>query len=158
MARKTKTFNAKHGRDAGKQFLITEMSAFAAERWATRALGAMARSKEAVPPDVASQGMAALAFFGIKSLLTTPTEEAEVLLDAMLGCVQIIPDPSKPHIARPVDEEDVEEIQTLAQLREEVLELHTGFSIAGLIQTLKSGHPAQEADSQNMSTSPEPSE
>ena len=46
MARKTKevTIDKVGSRDHGKTFLITEMSAQAADAWALRAMGAMVRS------------------------------------------------------------------------------------------------------------------
>lgn len=42
--RKEKTFTVETGRDAGKTFLIREMPVIQADRWAQRALFAMAKS------------------------------------------------------------------------------------------------------------------
>jgi hypothetical protein len=47
----------------------------------------------------------------------------------MLACVQIIPDASRPMVRRALVEDDIEEVTTLLRLREEVLSLHTGFSL-----------------------------
>lgn len=159
MARKTKTYVSTHGRDNGKHFVITEMDAFTAEEWGTRALMGLARSGVPVPEDVMYTGMAGLAYFSLRSFMAMEFDDAKVLLDEMLACVQIIPDPSKPSLIRPMDKEDIEEPQTILSLRSEVFELHTGFSIAGWISTLVSrqGQPASDQSQQDTPTSPEAS-
>lgn len=139
MARKTKTvrIQAEAGnRDAGKTFLITEMSAGQAETWAIRALSAVAQSGLDIPPDVMRMGMGALVAVGFKGLITMSFVEAAPLLDEMMGCVQIVPDPKNPHVVRPVDDEDIEEVTTRLVLRSEVWELHTGFSPAAFLSKL----------------------
>ena len=62
MARKTATVLIEDaGRDQGKTFLIREMSAHRAERWATRALMALAKAGVQVPDDLAGAGLAGIA-------------------------------------------------------------------------------------------------
>lgn len=139
MARKTKTIRipqSEGNRDSGKTFLITEMSAAQAEKWALRALGAIANSGMEIPPDVTRLGMAALVAVGFKGLLTMQFDEAEPLLDEMMDCIVIVPDPKRPEVVRPVDDEDIEDVTTRLTLRSEVFELHTGFSPAGFLSTL----------------------
>ena len=65
MARKTTTFIATDGRDKGKRFLITEMSAYQSEEWAARALFAVMHSGVEVPDEVLSAGFAGVAAIGI---------------------------------------------------------------------------------------------
>ncbi len=138
MARKTRTVRIPAGdsRDAGKTFLVTEMSAVQTEKWAMRALMAVSSSGLDIPPDVMRMGMGALVAVGFKGLLTMAFGEAEPLLDEMMDCVQIIPDPKNPNVIRPVDDEDIEDVTTRLVLRSEVWELHTGFSPAAFLSKL----------------------
>ena len=130
MSRKTLTVEIKEGRDAGKVFLITEMPARAAHRWATRALFALMNGGIEIPDDIAEKGMAGIAAIGVQSLGNIPFEAAEPLLDEMLQCVEIIPNPDKPEVhRRPVDE-DYEDFTTLFKLQKEALGLHLDFFTA----------------------------
>ncbi len=132
MSRKETTWTATNGRDEGKTFFITEMPARQAHKWATRALFAAINGGATIPDDVAEMGMAGLAALGIKALSGMKPEQAEPLLDELLTCVQIIPDPTKPNVKRKLMEEagDVEEPITYFKLQKEVLALHLDFSTA----------------------------
>jgi hypothetical protein len=135
MSRKTKEVTAhlrgREGRDVGKRFLLTEMPATAGDKWAYRALSAMARSGLDVPPHIADLGMAGVLAMGLKAILGAEFAEAEPLLDELMTCVtrveELVP------AGRPLVENDTEEIVTIGWLRSEVLELHTGFSIAAFL-------------------------
>jgi hypothetical protein len=63
----------------------------------------------------------------VGSFLAGPRDEVEALLKEMFDCVSIIM-PATPE-GRPLIEEDIEEVSTRLVLRDEVLELHMGFSI-----------------------------
>ncbi len=103
MARKTLVVTiVDENRDKGSRYLITEMSASRAERWAIRALMGMAKSGVAVPDDVVSSGMAGLARFGFTAISGMAFADAEPLLDEMMGCVQAMPNPSDPSVSRSV--------------------------------------------------------
>ena len=115
------------GRDKGKTFHLTEMPAWQAEKWATKALFLLARSGVDVPPDILSGGMQTIAVMGLQALLSVKFEDAEPLLDEMLACIQI----QEQAIMRPLTKDDIEEIATYGTLRWEVLKLHVGFSSAG---------------------------
>lgn len=133
MARKVVTITIDlPGRDNGKVFLLTEMSALKAEKWAARALLVLARSNMQVPDDITSTGMAGIAMLGIHALAGVDFTQAEPLLDEMMSCVEYIPDPARPQVKRHPWEDDIEEVRTFIRLREEVLSLHVGFSIAEL--------------------------
>lgn len=112
------------GRDKGKVFLITEMSAAAAEEWAARALFAMLNSGVEIPDNIASAGLAGVASLGIGALTKVPFDVAKPLLDEMFSCVQIQP---SANVTRKLIEEDIEEVATRLQLRKEVFNLHMGF-------------------------------
>lgn len=127
--RKTEEWTATDGRDAGKRFLITEMSSAASERWARRALHCMGKSGVDIPPELLFAGMAAVAVIGLRALVAAPTVDVDALMDEMMDCVQII----EPALTRKPTEDDIEEPLTIVRLRDEVFKLHTGFSLAGVL-------------------------
>lgn len=132
MARKTQQFRvADTGRDQGKVFVLTEMPASQAEKWAMRAFLSMAQAGTDIPDEVAALGFAGIVRLGVNALAKIPFAQAEPLMDEMMGCVQIMPSPSNPGIVRPLVEDDIEEIATRLKIRAAVLSLHSGFSIAG---------------------------
>jgi hypothetical protein len=137
--RKTKVVIVElEGRDRGKMFLLTEMSARRAEEWGTRAFLALARSGVDIPDYAEGSGMASLAAIGLRALGRIAFDEARPLMDEMMRCIKIVPDPSKPAFIRDLlddggDGDDIEEVMTRAWLKSEVFELHTGFSIAAAI-------------------------
>lgn len=124
MARKESTFAADFGRDAGKQFHITEMSASQAENWAFKVVLAIGNAGIEIPDNLAAQGMAGLLAVGYLNLLKIPFEAAKPLMDEMMGCVQIVP---SPNVKRPLIEDDIEEVKTRLAIRKAVWELHTDF-------------------------------
>lgn len=136
MTRKTDTFVATDGRDKGKRFLITEMPALKAERWAIRAMLALAHANADIPQDAIGAGMAAMAAAGLKALHQLDFDEAKPLLDEMWSCVQAMPNPQYPEIVRPMvmneaEGDDLEELSTIWALRERVFRLHTDFFLKG---------------------------
>lgn len=134
MARKTLNVTIiDEGRDKGKQFFITEMSGPAAEDWAFRVFLALARSGVDVPENFSQAGMAGLASLSLQAIGGMKYHEAKPLLDEMLSCVKILPDPSRPEVTRGLVNDDTEEVKTLFKLRQYVFELHTGFSLAAVI-------------------------
>jgi len=81
-----------------------------------------------LPPGFDRLGMAGMAEVGLQGLSGLKWEDAEPLLKEMLDCVQIMPDPTKPHIVRTLMvDEDIEELSTRIKLRAEVWKLHVGF-------------------------------
>lgn len=128
MARKTIRYTVTdEGRDKGKVFVLTELSASEAEDWAASAFLALSRSGADIPDDVQEMGMSGLAVLGLRALSGLKIEEARPLLARMFACVQINPDPARPEIVRALIEDDIEEVKTRLLLRKEVFDLHTGF-------------------------------
>ena len=124
--RRTEIVEIAEGRDAGKKYQITEMSAEAAEWWAFRALQAIAGADAELNLQAPLADMAAQ---GIKALAKVHPEQARPLLDEMMGCVQIlVPATQKP---RPLLDGDIEDVKTRFMLRKAVVELHLGFSTGG---------------------------
>ena len=135
MARKETTFVAETGRDLGKQFLITEMSASQAENWAFQVILAVGNAGIEIPEGLASQGMSGLMAIGYMNLIKIPFNAAKPLLDEMMNCVQIIP---SANIKRKLVEEDIEEVTTRLQLRKSVWNLHMDFFLNESKSTLES--------------------
>lgn len=139
--RKTKLVTiSTEGRDKGKCFLITEMPAMQAEKWAAKALLALSRSGVEVGDDVIQAGAAAVLSAGLGAFRTMAFADAEPLLDEMMQCISFVPDRAKADpatgnpLSRPLfPEDDIEEVATLLALRGEVVEVHTGFSVAAAL-------------------------
>jgi hypothetical protein len=131
MARNTKFFTiTDEGRDKGKVFKLTELSSRAAERWANRVLFSLMNAGVEVPENLRAMGVSGLVSVGIKALGSIPFHIAEPLLDEMMQCVELAPNPSDRNILRPYSsfvESDIEEIATIYKLRKEVVGLHTDF-------------------------------
>lgn len=157
MARKTANIalGADSGRDGGKTFLITEMAANQAEKWAIRALLALTRAGIEVPDDVSALGMGAIAAIGLRAFGNLSFEEAEPLLDEMMGCVQIV---TTSGVTRAIDSEDIEEVATYLRLRNEVIALHTGFSVAAELSNYREAAARADQKPPEPLTSPTPSE
>lgn len=130
MARKTLTYTVSDkNRDEGKAFVISEMPVRAGHAWATRALFGIMNGGIDVPDDLLSSGFAGLAQIGIKALGNLRPEIGVPLLDELLACVQVMPDPSVPSRLRSDWDADVEEVSTIFKLQFEVLKLHMDFSM-----------------------------
>ena len=125
--RKEIDYQAEYGRDAGKLFRITEMSAVKAEKWCLRAFFMLLNAGVEVPDDVASGGFAGLMAMGLEAFTRVPYEAALPLWDELMECVKYIPTPKQPNLTRPLIDEDVEEVQTLLKLRKTVFDLHIEF-------------------------------
>lgn len=139
------------GRDQGKAFLLTEMPASKAEKWAARAILALAKSGVEIPKNIEKGGVAGIAVLGLKALMTMNFTDAEPLLDEMMQCVQAVPNPAMPNVIRPLIEDDIEEVSTRVSLRAEVFALHTNFSLPGAKSTL-STTPGITTDLSNTQT------
>lgn len=129
MARRVKTVTiSAEGRDQNKVFVLREMPASQVEKWAARALLALAKSGVNISDEAAQAGLAGVAAIGIQAFSGIPWDLAEPLLDEMFECVKIQPG-DNPAVTRALLEDDVEEVATRLKLRLELFELHTGFSM-----------------------------
>lgn len=152
------------GRDRGKVFRLREMSSQQAEAWGGRLLLTLANHGVDVPPNFFDLSMAGIAVMGVYAITRVPWAEAKPLLDEMMGCVKIQPGPDARVVRELIDRgdegDDIEEVATRLTLREEVLSLHLGFSIADGLSKLKTTlNPPPPADGPGPSTetSAEPS-
>lgn len=131
---------SEEGRDKGKIFVLTEMPASQAEKWAGRALLVAAQSGADIGNVRA--GMAGVAVLGISSILGAKFSDVEPLLDEMFRCVRI---KTTSGIVRDLIEDDIEEVETRVRLRQEVLTLHLGFSVAAALSTWMQGASAGQS-------------
>ncbi|WP_370470119.1 hypothetical protein [Snodgrassella alvi] len=129
MARKTKDITIESGRDAGKTFRITEMPILQADKWAQRALFAIARAGVDTSSINMNGGMLEMARLALDVVGKIDPEVGGDLLDELLRCVQIIPTGGVPRSL--VMDSDIEDIKTLFVLRKEVLALHIDFLKSG---------------------------
>lgn len=116
------------GADHNKRFVITRMSAFEADRWGRHclqaALGCGADLTGITPED----GLAGLAAAGIGLFGAMEPERMDSLLERLMRCVSVQPDPANPTLRRPLHESDIEEIPTVGWLQKEAFALHVDFS------------------------------
>jgi hypothetical protein len=143
--RKTKDVTiSQEGRDDGKVFRVTEMPAFQAERWATRAtLALLPRLTREVSPEIAEElkanpGMLPLERVGLLLGSISFPETGELMEEIFSACVQVVTDPAR-GLVRSIGvggAEDIEEVETIAFLRAEALALHTNFTLAAGILNL----------------------
>jgi hypothetical protein len=140
------------GRDKDKQFLLTEMPADQAERWAIRAAVLISHTDmgEFIPPNMLSAGWAALAYGALQALHRIEFDELKPLLDEMMTCVQALPEPSNHLIRTPLIDNSIEEVSTRFFLRAELFNLHAGFSLADGLSRWTS---ARTRDTSNTRTS-----
>jgi hypothetical protein len=156
--RKTSIYTVtEENRDKGKVFQITEMSAAEAEQWAIRAFFALMNAGVDIPDEIASMGFAGFAamnqeddetkeiakmqILGLASVVLgalgrVPYPMAKPLLDDMMDCVKIIPDPSKPQVVRALMDIDIEEVSTRLKLRKSVFDLHIDFLEPAALSTM----------------------
>lgn len=164
MARNTKIVVVpQEGRDKGKQFLITEMSAAQGAEWATRVFLALANVNVDLPDGVIGAGMEGMARIGMRALFKIPYAQARPLLNDLLSCVKRIEDARQP-FPRPLvidpanpDGDDVQEMGTYFFLYGEVFEILTGFSIAAWIADSQAAAEAARLASSTTQTSTESS-
>ena len=169
MPRKTKTVTiTTKDRDEGKVYILREMSASQAEDWAMRALEAISQRTE-IPAGLSDAGMIGVFILGLKPVLSAPHAMSKPLLDEMFErCLSIQPGEDttllrgagtsliKP-IGKMIDE-DIEEVSTRVFLRDQIFELHTGFSPAAFLsQAWANVEMVAKFTSANTQTSPVPS-
>lgn len=137
MARKTTRITiTEEGRDKNKNFILTELPADQAERWAIRAMLGMAQSGADISPEVMAGGMASLAAMGMQALLGARWEILEPLLDEMWECVAFEITRGAPlQNIFPGLNSQIEEVKTRFALRMAVLGLHMDFFIPGASPT-----------------------
>ena len=110
--RRDKVVIEREGRDHGKIFWITEMSASAGEYWAGRLLTMLAAGNADVPPGFFQLGFeGCAAWVAVHGIGGIDWAVCKPLLDEMMACVTIQPDAAR-NVTRELLEDDIEEIVT----------------------------------------------
>lgn len=135
MARKEIPFIVEtEGRDKGKEFLITEMSAWDADSLAQDIFRAMGDSNySSIPADVIAMGCAGLATVGLSVISASSPEVARQLRDRLMSTVGIIITNGGQRQQRKVNGSlDFEEVSTIRSLLDKVFQVNFDFlTIAG---------------------------
>lgn len=135
MARKEIPFIVEEeGRDKGKEFLITEMSAWDADSLAQDIFRAMGDSNySSIPADVIAMGCAGLATVGLSVISASSPEVARQLRDRLMSTVDIIITNDGKRQQRKVNGPlDFEEVSTIRSLLDKVFQVNFDFlTIAG---------------------------
>ncbi|ECF6955394.1 hypothetical protein XY22_13730 [Salmonella enterica subsp. enterica] len=135
MARKEIPFIVEtEGRDKGKEFLITEMSAWDADTLAQDIFRAMGDSNySSIPADVIAMGCAGLATVGLSVISASSPEVARQLRDRLMSTVDIVITNDGQRQQRKVNGSlDFEEVSTIRTLLDKVFQVNFDFlTIAG---------------------------
>lgn len=144
-------------RDAGKTFLVTEVDAVEAEEWGLRAMMALGTGGIQVPPELVSAGLLGIVLVGYQAFMGAREDAVIPLWREMLPkCVQLKHSDggaSGQQVVQPWHSSLVEEVSTLLLLRQTVMELHTGFTMAELASRFASMNSAMN---KNAISSPTP--
>jgi len=124
------TIPADGGRDAGKSFHLVEMAAEPLEKWAIRVLCAANAADPALDLDI-NAGIPGLFGPVLKSLFKGDAYTLIALLDDLMTCIKVKPDPARPLVTRPLLPGDIEEVATRVYLKREAFQLCTGFLLPG---------------------------
>ncbi|HEN3634134.1 TPA: hypothetical protein U5E30_002757 [Yersinia enterocolitica] len=129
MSRKQITYIVEdEDRDKGKEFIITEMSAWDAEELSEEIYRAMGHGEfNSLPADVVSMGVAGLATVGVSVLAAAPASVSRPISDRILSTVEIVITNEGKDINRAIKPLDFEEISTIRTLKDKVFELNFGF-------------------------------
>ncbi|ENF3463380.1 hypothetical protein SM871_004427 [Yersinia enterocolitica] len=129
MSRKQITYTVEdEGRDKGKEFIITEMSAWDAEELSEEIYRAMGHGEfNSLPADVVAMGVAGLATVGVSVLAAAPASVSRPISDRILSTVEIVITNEGKDITRSIKPLDFEEISTIRTLKDKVFELNFGF-------------------------------
>ncbi|WP_302421450.1 hypothetical protein [uncultured Citrobacter sp.] len=135
MARKEIPFIVEtEGRDKGKEFLITEMSAWDADSLAQDIFRSMGDSNySSIPADVIAMGCAGLATVGLSVISASSPEVARQLRDRLMSTVDIIITNEGQRQQRKVNGSlDFEEVSTIRTILDKVFQVNFDFlTIAG---------------------------
>ncbi|MEQ9910991.1 hypothetical protein [Pectobacterium polaris] len=129
MARKEITFIVEEeGRDKGKEFLITEMSAWDADTLAQDIFRAMGESNyTGIPADVIAMGCAGLATVGLSVISASSPEVSRTMRDRLMATVQIVITHNGDKQVREVKSIDFEEVNTIRTLMDKVFKANFDF-------------------------------
>lgn len=117
------------GRDKGKEFIITEMSAWDADELAQDIFRAMGDCNyTGIPADVIAMGCAGLATIGLSVLSASSPDVSRTLRNRLMSTVQIVIKHDGNRQERKVDGvNDFEEVHTIRQVMDQVFKVNFDF-------------------------------
>lgn len=119
-------------RDAGKSFVVKEADAIQTEEWGLRALMALGTGGIQIPPELLSLGVLAIPLVGYQAFMGAREDSVLALWREMLPACVFMQHNEEKQVREPFRPGMVEEVSTLLLLRQAIMELHTGFTIAEL--------------------------
>lgn len=135
MARKEVMFKVENpaSRDFGKEFIITEMSAWDAEKLGEDLFRIMGEQGfTGIPADVISMGCAGFATYGLPVLTSASSEVSLALRDRLISTVEIFITHDNKTTQRAVNGPlDFEEVETIRALMDKVFEVNFSFLAIG---------------------------
>ncbi len=116
-------------RDKGKEFIITEMSAWDADELAQDIFRAMGDCNyTGIPADVIAMGCAGLATVGLSVISASSPDVARQLRDRLMSTVEIVITHDGKRNRRKVNGAiDFEEVSTIRSVLDKVFEINFGF-------------------------------
>lgn len=117
------------GRDKGKEFIITEMSAWDADELAQDIFREMGDSNyTGIPADVIAMGCAGLATVGLSVLSASAPDVSRTLRERLMSTVQVvITHEGKTQMRKVNGSIDFEEVQTIRQVMDQVFKVNFDF-------------------------------
>lgn len=117
------------GRDKGKEFIITEMSAWDADALSQDIFRAMGDANyTGIPPDVIAMGCAGLATVGLSVLSASSPDVAHKLRDTLMSTVDIVVTHEGQRNQRKVNGTiDFEEVSTIRSVLDKVFQVNFDF-------------------------------
>ncbi len=118
-----------NNRDKGKEFIITEMSAWDADELAQDIFRAMGESDfSEIPADVIAMGCAGLATVGLSVLSASSPEVARTLRNRLMSTVQIaITHEGQQQVRKVNGSIDFEEVSTIRKIMDKVFQVNFDF-------------------------------
>lgn len=145
-----KPADGKENRDAGKVFIVTEADAITAEEWGLRAMMALGTGGIQVPPELVKAGLLGVLFIGYQAFMGAKEDAVLPLWREMLPACVALRHSEQHEIVEPFGRHQVEEVSTLLLLRQAIMEIHTGFTVAEIASRLSAATSALQP--QNLST------
>lgn len=119
----------KEGRDKGKEFIITEMSAWDADTLSQDLFRAMGDSNyTGIPADVIAMGCAGLATVGLSVMSASSPEVAHMLREKLMATVDIvITDEGRRNQRKVNGPLDFDEVSTIRDVMDKVFKINFDF-------------------------------
>ncbi|HCC3331614.1 TPA: hypothetical protein M4731_004640 [Salmonella enterica] len=115
-------------RDKGKEFVITEMSAWDAEELAEEIMRSMSHGGYFdIQPEVIQMGIAGLATIGLSVIASADRETARMIGQRLLDSVEIVITHEGKQTRRKAKSIDFEEVSTIRQIKDKAMHLNFDF-------------------------------